>query len=354
MSEKKNTALSASRIKLLQTCSYQYYCRYILKLPDTTNAGALRGSICHAIFECLGNPRHKKLYDEVIKAKDTYACKPIKRLIDYYVKKHGIDEFEHTDMINSMIVNGLEYDFFSKKHGKSTKEISEERFDVSVDENGKNYRILGFIDKLFLFKKKKIALIRDFKSSKQVFSGNDITDNMQDLMYRLAIKHLYPEYVKREMEFLFLKFDPETEGLIEMPDVPDEELEGFEYFLTHIQEVINNFDEKTALSGLAYHKGFPKKEEGFAGKIVCGRSTRLGQLKKDGTPMWACPFKFARDYYVVLDKENKTVFTSWSKSDAKEKCENGLTLEKRHYAGCPAFENLNNPKKSVDSNDFML
>ena len=52
--------LSASRIKVAQTCSWQYWTRYILKLPDKSNDGAKRGTICHLVFECLGNPRHKK------------------------------------------------------------------------------------------------------------------------------------------------------------------------------------------------------------------------------------------------------------------------------------------------------
>ena len=67
------------------------------------------------------------------------------------------------------------------------------------------YRL--FIDKLFLYKDKSFALIRDFKSSKQVFKGKEVTDNLQHLMYSLAVKHMYPEFKTRESEFLFLKFD---------------------------------------------------------------------------------------------------------------------------------------------------
>ena len=44
------TALSASRIKTAQSCSWLYWCKYKLKLPDTSNDGARRGSICHLIF----------------------------------------------------------------------------------------------------------------------------------------------------------------------------------------------------------------------------------------------------------------------------------------------------------------
>ena len=67
------------------------------------------------------------------------------------------------------------------------------------------YKIRGFIDKLFLYKRKKFAIIRDFKTSKEVFKGKDQTDNLQDLMYSLAVKNLFPEYSERVSEFLFLQ-----------------------------------------------------------------------------------------------------------------------------------------------------
>ena len=60
MSETKT--LSASKIKTLQSCSWLYWCKYHLKLPEESNSGASRGTICHLIFECLGNPRHKHHY----------------------------------------------------------------------------------------------------------------------------------------------------------------------------------------------------------------------------------------------------------------------------------------------------
>ena len=59
----KKVRLSASRLKTLQSCTWLYYCKYILKLPDTTNSGALRGTHIHLILEILQNPRHKKHFN---------------------------------------------------------------------------------------------------------------------------------------------------------------------------------------------------------------------------------------------------------------------------------------------------
>ena len=53
MSSSSKVKLSASRLKTAKTCSYLYWAKYHLKLPDKTNDGAARGSVCHLIFESL-------------------------------------------------------------------------------------------------------------------------------------------------------------------------------------------------------------------------------------------------------------------------------------------------------------
>lgn len=356
MADKKNTPLSASRIKVLQTCSWLYYYKYFLKLPEKTNSGSIRGSCCHNIFECLGNPRHKKHYDIIIKNQDSFASPAVERYVKSFAKKNKIDDFENIDLINSMILAGLSYDFFSKKHGKATLSISEKDFDIEVCDGNKQYRILGFIDKLFLFKKKRTALIRDFKSSKAIFSGEEATDNIQHLMYCLAVKHLYPEYIKRDMEFLFLKFDPTQGGLLEMDDVPNDELEGFELFLTGIQKIINNFDEKIATSSFAYDKGYPDKNQGFCGRAVCGRAEYDGQLKKDGSLMWSCIARFPKDFWILKNSkgeiiksvfiDEKHVLEELKKKHPKSK------IEKFSYAGCARFFNQKN--NNLDNHDPFI
>lgn len=345
-----NTPLSASRIKTLQTCSWMYYCKYVLKLPDTQNEGSLRGSCVHSVFEVLGNPRHKKHYNAIVKLQDISASRPVERMVCAFAKKVGIDSPENLELLNKMIIEGLNYDFFGEKIGKPTESISEKDFDIDVNEDGKNYRILGFIDKLFLFKRKKLALVRDFKTSKAVFSGDEIEDNMQNLMYCLAVKHLYPEFLKRKMEFLFLKFDCNKEGLIEMEQIHEDELQGFEFFLTEVQKTINNFTEEAAKSNLAFNMGYGK---GFTGKVVCGRSTYKGQLKKDGTVMWSCPMKHPFDYYHLLGEDDKILASAFEKSELLEKQKVFLNsrIEKKKYSGCPAF---NFSKKSLDNYDAFL
>jgi len=266
----KMKALSASRIKTLQKCTWSYYANYNLRLPDKGNDGANRGTICHLVFEVLGNPRHKKHYNKIIKEGDVFASKAVEGLIWKWANKLKVNDDENMELIKKMTLNGLSYDFFGVDEGKPTESISEKDFDIIVEEDDKKYRIKGFIDKTYLYKRKKKVLIRDFKSSKDVFKGKDLSDNLQDLMYKLAVSKIYPEYVNREMEFLFLKFPMPGKGCQKTEEVEDVELEGFEYQLSEIQKVIDNFDQKAGMSNYAASKGFPK-DGTFSGLLACGK-----------------------------------------------------------------------------------
>jgi len=336
------TPLSASRIKTAQSCSWLYWSKYKLNLPDASNDGAKRGSICHLIFELLGEPKRKKIYDKIVKSKDVFAVASIERLIRKHAKKSEVDDQENIDLIKEMTLNGLMYDFYGDKNGKPTHALSEKDFEIVVNTEEKKYKIKGFIDKLFLYKKKKSALIRDFKSSKQKFKGKEVSDNLQDYMYSLAVKHLYPEYTNRISEFLFLKFnlddsDSESEGAIQMSAISEDDLEGFEYQLSGIQEYLDNFSEQDATNNFAASQPYPS-DNSFSGPLQCGFAKQKGQLKKDGTLMWHCGAKFGFDYYAVINAEGKHVKSYFEKEFDESMVPENHTFEKRYYAGCPKYQ----------------
>lgn len=367
MSEPK-TPLSASRIKTAQSCSWLYWSKYKLNLPDGSNDGAKRGSICHLIFELLGIAKRKKMYAKIIKSNDVFCIPSVKRLILKHAKISEVDDEENIALIKEMTLNGLLYDFHGDVVLKPTEALSEKDFEITVVEEDKKYKIKGFIDKLFLYKKDKYALIRDFKSSKQVFKGKEVSDNLQDYMYSLAVKHLYPQYSNRQSEFLFLKFelkdqshqenpkliwvhenkesdvkaktkDPAT-GVVRMAPITDDDLEGFEYQLTAIQEYLDNFSEQDASGNFAASQPYPA-DNSFGGPLQCGFAKTKGQLKKDGTPMWHCPMKFDFDYYAIINSEGKHI-KSYILSEFKESLvPENCSFEKRHYAGCPAVKQRN-------------
>lgn len=339
-------ALSASRIKTLQKCSWSYFCNYHLRLPDKGNDGANRGTICHLIFEVLGNPRHKKHYNKIIRNGDVFASKSVERLIMKWAVKLKVDDDDNMELIKKMTLNGLVYDFFGADEGKPTEALSEQDFDLIVEEDDKKYRIKGFIDKTFLYKRKKKVLIRDFKSSKDVFKGKDLSDNLQDLMYKLAISKIFPEYENREMEFLFLKFPMPGKGCQTCESTSNEELEGFEYQLTEIQKTIDNFDEGAGKKSFAAKKGFPK-DGSFGGLLACGKDgykIRKGEplLDDNGQPIPAfiCSHRKPMTYVAIVDKEDGTTKRSGFLEDYDEMEKNlkdGEEIKIKEYLGCPHF-----------------
>lgn len=338
--------LSASRISTAKKCSWTYWCKYIQKLPDTTNEGASRGTVCHLILELLCEDRHKATYDVILSKKSVWASPSVKRLIYYHTRKLEIHTKENLKLIDKFILNGLNYDYFGTSLGVPSDSFSEKKFDITINENSKNYRINGLIDKLFIYSKKKLVLIRDFKASKAIYKGADVSDNLQDLIYCLAVKHLYPEQSTRKFEFVFLKFDlgkdllgNSGDGVLEMKELSSSELEGFEYELTGIQEYLNNFSHKDAVENFAAKKGFPT-DGSFSGRLSCGFASEPGQLKKDGTPMWHCPFKFGFDYWALKNNEEEIIKTCYldEKVILEDLFQEGYFIEKMTYEGCPAWQ----------------
>jgi|TARA_R100001163_G_C5060256_1_gene197049 hypothetical protein len=333
------TPLSASRIKTAQSCSWLYWCKYKLKLPEKGNDGARRGSICHLVFEVLGVKGRKKYFNKILKTQDVFCIPSIKRLILKHATKEGVDDQENIDLMKEMIYNGLTYDFFGQDLGRPTKEYSEKDFDIIKNDGSIQYKIRGFIDKLFLYKKQKFALIRDFKTSKDVFKGKDQTDNLQDLMYSLAVKNLFPEYSDRVSEFLFLKFDldlnAKKSGIVRMKALDEDELKGFEMQLCEIQKYLDGFSEKDARKNYAAHQGFPT-DNSFTGKLLCGFATQKGELKKDGSPKWHCPMKFDFFFYEVWDAHKNRIGSYFEEEFAETLVPEGGGYEMKYYQGCPA------------------
>ena len=348
MSKTKPVYLSASRLKTVKMCSWLYWCKYHQHLPDKSNDGASRGTVCHLIFECLGKPSRRHYYDVILEHNDPFAVDSIKRLILRHASILGVDDEENLEMIKKMIVAGLGYDFFGKKISKPSQSFSEYEFDMQIKEGAKDYAIRGFIDKLFIYDKKNVALIRDFKTSKQVFKGEDKKKNLQDYIYSLAVKHLFPDVKNRNSEFVFVKFDLDAEhkpkGLIKMRKISDKKLDEFEVELTQAQQYLSKFNYYSAINGYAADKPNPK-DGSFGGPIACGRAKYRGQPKKDGSPMWHCVYKFPFDYYGLFDENDKLIKTEFPEhysallKNKKEK----FSIKKLHYAGCPRWNYLDTP-----------
>lgn len=322
--------LSPSRVKTLKECSWIYWCKYILGLPEKTNDGAKRGTICHNVFEKLQNYKTRTQYNKIKEKNDVFASPLIKKMILSQASEMGVDDDENLSLIKDMIINGISHDFYGESLGTPTKSYTELEFNIEKND----YKIRGFIDQLFLYEDKKLAVIRDYKSSKKVFSDFEKEDNLQDYFYSLAIRHLFPDYKSRFSEFWFLRFDLKQKGLVKMETIDEDVLDGFEFELAQIQDHLENFSEKDAKSNFAYDQGFPT-EDYFGGKLKCGFATEKNELKKDGTIKYACPFRFDFYYVEVYDSSDNFV-ASYFKDDFDKSMipEKGRSIMK-HYAGCP-------------------
>ena len=330
----KEQILSASKIKTFESCSWKYWCNYHLKLPQENNDGARRGTVCHLIFELLVKPRHKKHFDLIMEAQTLDASPAVKRLVKKsLVKEEGYSE-ENYLLCEEMILVGLDNDFYGAKG-----EVNSPEKEFLLESESPKYKIRGFIDKPVEYNKK--LKIVDYKSSKSKFNKNELKSNVQAMTYTLAAQTIWPKLKNVIVEFLFLRFPKSPSQQIRFTK---EQLSGFEYYLEHVYTIINNFTESDAKSNLASTKPMPKRDEGFCGPLNCGFAKYKGQLKKDGTLMWHCPFKFDFEYYSLIDTDGNLLKTSFNKEDLDE---SKGEIKHQSYGGCPAHT------RQDDDFDFM-
>lgn len=337
------TPLSASRMKTLHSCSWLFYAKYILNVPDRTNDGANKGTVVHAVMEALGDRKKRGgHYNRILKARTIIACPSVLRYVKSYAEKLKVGGEENLADLDKMIVAGLSYDFYGEDFN-ATESYSEIEFNIKKNEGGKFYSIRGFLDKLFLDKKNGKALIRDFKTSKDIFKGEDLHNNLQHYMYSLAVSHLFPWVKEIETEFLFLRHDLSSRDSygVQRLSIKDKDIiEGFELELSEHQIVIDNFNLRNACSNMAINAPYPT-DKSFGGPIACGYAKVKGQCKKDGTPYWNCSAKFDFKYFLIRDKKSKRVVKTCFEDEierfSKKYLKKSFHYEERTYAGCPKF-----------------
>jgi hypothetical protein len=327
------TILSPSRIKTFESCSYLYYCKYLLKLPDPGNAGAAIGSAVHELSEILfGNkPKYKKVVDSIIE--NGVLPRRMKRYLARFLKKAGFLSLENVEKAERFCIVAFKNDFWLD--GAAIVKRPEEEFLI-----GEKYKIKGLIDKYGLYKDEAgdwYATIFDLKSQKNRFTEEELDFNLQAFSYLLAVKTNHPEInlLKSKVKFILLAYpeDPIQEFQLKTLD----QINGFQWYLESTYKTINNFKAKDRLSHPASKQPYPPKDGGFKGPFMCGRANARGDLNKDGTKMWHCVYKFGFEYYVLL-KGDKIVTSSFDPIPAKE----GYTVEKRQYNGCEGCLRTNN------------
>lgn len=309
--------LSASRIKTLLSCSWIYWCRYILKLPSKGNDGANRGNTVHPILECLLRKDRKDYVNKILSLQDPFCIPSVKRLAYIHAKKLEVANDENIKLIKDFLLTALKFDFYCEG---SLEVFSEEEFDYKTDE----YWIGGFIDKKAIYHD-KIKIV-DYKTSKAKFTQEEISASIQALMYALVQTKQHPSLFP-EVEFLFLKF---KKAPLQKAVVTQELLNGFEEYLKYVSKHLLNYDLQKAMSDFAAND----RERMW----LCGK--RIGDQKKDGSDAWTCEYKYPYIYFAAVDASGKVISTSKIKKELAKYQDKGYSIVQKEYAGCPKFQYL--------------
>ena len=95
----------------------------------------------------------------------------------------------------------------------------------------------------------------------------------------------------------------------------DEQLKGFEYYLSYAFFKINNFTEEDA----AVNYAADTKKNSWLCKV--GK--------------WRCPYLDGYSYYSLRDKDGNQVASSFKKYELEKIKEDGQKIKKEKYEGCP-------------------
>ncbi len=305
--KQKKRFLSASSLKNLDTCSWLFWKSNIQKVPQKTNHGALRGSTVHSVFELLTNLRHKKHFVKIIAAQTIKASAAVNRFVIKEMKRYDIYNDENYQMVDEMIVVGLNHDFYG-----FGKVMSKPEYRFELENKDPHYSIRGFMDVYFTNPDGSID-IRDYKSSKQKFPASEIGTNIQAMMYTLvAFKELKATDVNTE--FIFLRF---PRSPVQKAHFTRRQIAGFEYFLSQQQKIVDELDEEKAK--LNYAKNNVKT------KWMCGAG-----------PTWRCPYRDKFFYFSLINEDGTVARTALKKEDLK--LQTGQRLVKMVSEGCPAWQ----------------
>jgi len=316
--------LSASRIKAFHTCSFQYYLTYILGFRDFDkgNDGSKRGTITHLILECIQRKEPRHYLIEEFQKTGFKGNKNIHKLVMKHAKLLGVDDDENTKLIEGFIKLGLKTDFLCEGWDL---EPPEKKFHIENKEP--EFNVLGFIDKMGISKCRKIGRIDDYKTSKVKFTGKDAKFNVQSLVYSLALAKEY-DFDSYEVNFVFLKFPRKP---LQTFNYTRDQINGFQYYLSHVYNYLNNFTFTKACSN------FARNNESY---FLCGKyDYQPGDLKVDGvTPAWVCPFRLPFLYYELVEEDGKVVKKSKEKDELKPAA--GQKVVDKYYQGCPAWNKI--------------
>lgn len=256
-SPKNRTILSASSVKQFIDCSWFFYQTRFEKVPDLTHPKTHLGSLAHTVLECLKNPRHHKHYSAIRHEGSVYASAPVARLIKMYVARNPGMTPEILADLDKVVFVALNHNFFHLDAKRSLE--PEHPFQIDFGD----FEIRGYMDDVAIYD--NLAVITDFKSQSKKFTAEQLEFNIQSYFYQLAVKHEFG--LPARVEFILLRFPPTKKDAMRhvqtVEPLLDEHLEGFKFYLAHINRQINDLTAQSAKLNLK-----ATSDPGFC-KFVC-------------------------------------------------------------------------------------
>jgi hypothetical protein len=255
------------------------------------------GSVAHGVLEVLYRDKHRHHYDLIKLAGTIYASTAIKRLVRAWQHNTKVSDelIEDIDPFVMLVITQTNF----LDEGAIRRFEPEHEFDLVLPNGGK---VKGFIDRMAEYPDKWV--IWDYKSQKDRFDQDEVEDNFQSLMYQLYVWKTFGKLA--EVRYILLrhpptKKEPARHIQITMPATPIQ-LKGFEVYLTHMWELVNQFGEKDSRSR------FKKDDPGFC-RNVCTyyRPGRYLSVKKKDTGEFVGNYMLDSGYQVKQDEEATTL-----------------------------------------------
>jgi hypothetical protein len=265
--------LSASRVKLLNDCSWRFYASEYLLWPEKIWPRTHVGTIVHSVLECLYRRKHWGVYDIIKEANTITAAPSVMRLVRAWQYKTKVDDTLIAD-VDPMVMLVLNHTNF-RDEGAVRRFEPEHEFTMTLRNGGK---VRGYIDRLVAYSSGWV--VWDYKSQKTRFTEDETFDNFQSLVYQWYIWKTYGELAS--VNYVMLRHPPTSrtpnKHIQTTPPATPAQLEGFERYLEYLYETINSFTEEDGKAAMK------TDDEGFC-RNVCSYYTPKVYLsiKKRGT-----------------------------------------------------------------------
>jgi len=204
----KPIAYSHSRINAFENCPLKYKFNYvdgIKRRIDTIEA--FNGSRCHEVLQ--------KLYEDKLRGKDN----SLEDLLAYYKEvwqKEWHDDVkiikteytvEHYKNVGRKAIEDYYNRYKPFEAGKTLGLEKGVRFSIK-DKQGKEYRLLGYIDRLVEVATGEYE-VHDYKTANSVPAQEEADNDTQLALYQIAIDDLWPGPKKVYLVWHYLVFDKE-------------------------------------------------------------------------------------------------------------------------------------------------